>query len=384
MNTMTRFQIIRRTLVVVAALAMLAASCSGAGEELAGGLDPAIADVANAVVPGQPPPTFPTQLSAASADEAGNDAAEDDAAEGDAAEDEADLADDSGDQPQQEPDPQPVGGGDGGDEDEPVDLDPVPQDEPHPCDSLVADGSSLVVGPDPLVLHANDLDGTLFIVNCSDGDVDWTAQTKPSVSLSSAGANLLPGETGELDFTIDGDAWAPGSIDFKIKVSETGHNHYVDIHAFRQLTGKDLVAGVGGLTAGPGAGGCSAQCITSALLQPNLTSPNLGIDITTNTPAKIRTWVSTVPPIDVGGVPTFPGVAPMDVSPVGVETHQGMLKPLDVGTKYYIVVGATDQYDHSAYRSGSFTTITPVQTPGGFANPGGPSGCATSCITKHR
>ena len=48
----------------------------------------------------------------------------------------------------------------------------------------------------------------------------------------------------------------PGAIDFKIKVSEPGHNHYVDVHAYRPLTGADLVGDLG-LSGGEGAGGCA-------------------------------------------------------------------------------------------------------------------------------
>jgi len=146
----------------------------------------------------------------------------------DAAEDAADQLDDSAPPPVEQPPVPEVpdgdgdgGGGGGGD----VDLPPAPNPAPHPCDFLVADGSSLAVGPDPLVLEPGDLSGTVTIVNCSDGDIDWTAKTKPSVALDDDGANLLPGETAELNFVIDGDQWDPGAIDFKIKVGEPGHNH---------------------------------------------------------------------------------------------------------------------------------------------------------------
>jgi len=142
------------------------------------------------------------------------------------------------------------------------------------------------------------------------------------------------------------------------------------------------VAEGGGLTAGPGAGGCANQCIVSALLQPNINSANVGIDITTNTAAKIRTWVLDAAPIQLNGVPLLQGLAPMDVSPAGVTGHEALLAPLDPGTKYHIVVSATDEYDHTAYRIGSFTTITPVENPGGLAAAGDPPGCAADCVTK--
>lgn len=289
------------------------------------------------------------------------------------------------DQPDSEPD-QPDQDDDQEDQaDNPVDLEPVPEDAPqpvNPCDELVADGSSLVVGPDPLVLDESNYEGSLTIVNCSDGDIDWTAKTKPSVSLATPGANLLPGETAELPFTIDSDAWGPGAIEFKIKVSEPGHNHYVDVHAYRPLVGSDLVGGSGNLSGGQGVGGCTNQCIVSAVLKPNFSSPSLALEITTNTRARIITYVSTQPPVGDDGAPNFPGMEPIDVSPVGVTNHLADLSPLAAGTKYYIIVSATDINEHTSYRSGSFTTITPVENPDDFQLPGGPPGCANQCITS--
>jgi len=385
MNTTTRHPATRshirnhRTAVATIALfaTFAAAGCVDTDRDGdASGALPGVAEPLAAGAAGDPPP-----IDTAAVGETDEPVEQSD----DAAEDAADLLDDSAPPPAGPPPaPEPPGDGGEGGGDEPIDLDPVePGDtQPaHPCDSLVADGSSLAVGPDPLVLEQGDLTGSISIFNCSDGDIDWTAKTKPSVSLDDSGANLLPGEEAELDFTIDGDQWDPGAVDFKIKVSEPGHNHYVDVHAFRQLSGKDFVADVG-LTAGPGAGGCANQCILSALLAPNMSTPNLGIDITTNTEATIRTWVSTAAPVEVDGAPTFPGESPTDVSLPGVTSHQGVLAPLEAATKYHIVVAATDSFDHTSYRSGSFTTITPLDNPDGLTAAGDPPGCAAQCVTK--
>ncbi len=377
-----------RAVAAVAAIAVLAASaCSTSTEQQASGVDAGFEQEVARPDPAATPPAQETTEAAPAPAPSGapEPAAEPSEPTGDEAEDANDLLDDSDDQPEPEPpapQPDPPDAEDEGDE--PVELEPVPQPEPepHPCDSLTPDGSSLVVGPDPLVLDDGDLDGSLFIVNCSDGDIDWTAATKPSVSLDDDGANLLPGAFAELDFEIDADAWDPGAIDFKIKVSEPGHNHYVDIHAFRPLVGTDVVAGNGTLTAGPGAGGCNNQCIVSALLVPNFNSPNLGLDITTNTPATIRTWVSTAGPVFDDDVPSFPGVAPIDTSPPGATQHHAVLAPLQAGTDYHIIVSATDEFDHTSYRVGEFTTITPVANPGDFVLPGDPPGCSAQCITE--
>ncbi|MGI9644501.1 MAG: hypothetical protein ACR2O6_04245 [Ilumatobacteraceae bacterium] len=380
----TRRTTTRAAFAAVAAFAVIASACSTSTEQQASGPD--VAFEQEATSPDPSTPASADDAADADPDQPAEEPAETgDVPTGDEAEDANDLLDDSDDQPDPEPPaPQPDPPDAEDDADNPVDLDPVPQPEaePHPCDSLTPDGSSLVVGPDPLVLDDGDLDGSLFIVNCSDGDIDWTAATKPSVSLDDDGANLLPGEFAELDFDIDADAWDPGAIDFKIKVSEPGHNHYIDIHAFRPLVGSDVVAGNGTLTAGQGAGGCNNQCIQSALLVPNFTSPNLGLDITTNTPAKIRTWVSTQGPVFNDDVPSFPGVAPIDTSLPGATQHHAVLSPLQAGTDYHIIVSATDEFDHTSYRVGEFTTITPVDNPGDFVLPGDPPGCSNQCITK--
>ncbi len=321
-------------------------------------------------------PTTTTPASDPGNDDAGEDALDDDDDSGNVPEpplDDPDPSDDDGDDDGD-------GGEDGGVE-LPDDDDGVDPQQSGPCDALVPDGSSLVVGPDPLILEDSVYEGSISIVNCSDGDIDWTAATKPSVTLDDDGANLLPGETAELDFVIDKDAWDPGAIDFKIKVSEPGHNHYVDVHAFRQLTGADVTADVG-LSGGEGAGGCANQCIVSALLKPNLSTPNMGLDITTNTEATIRSYVSTQAPDEEDGHPVFPGVEPMDVSPVGVTSHLAHLSPLEPATKYYIIVSATDVNENTSYRSGSFVTLTPMDGPGGFDTGGEEPGCSNDCITK--
>lgn len=279
--------------------------------------------------------------------------------------------------PQPEPDPDD-GDGSGSDSDE---LDPVPPPEPQPCDALPADGSSLLVGPDPLVLADGQYDGTLTIRNCSDGDVDWAGSTKPSVALATSGDTVLPGEVADLLFVIDDEAWGPGAIDFKIKVYEDGHSHYVDVHAFRPTWGKDAVADVD-LTAGAGAGGCADQCIRKALLRKNLTTPNLSLDVETTTEASIRVAVSTQAPVVANGVPAFPGVSPIDTSPVGITEWTADLSPLEASTKYFIIVSATDINEHTAYRTGSFTTIEPIDTSGDLQPPDGPAGCSVQCITS--
>ena len=141
--------------------------------------------------------------------------------------------------------------------------------------------AALLVGPDPGMLNG-DLSSSLTITNCGDEHVDLTAATIPTVALSNAEGNLGPGSSSELAFDIDASAYEPGAIQFKVKVSEPGVNHYIDVYAFRQTLGGDVVAEVG-LTAGEGTGRCTLQCITTTWLTGNATTPNVSTSMSGRT-----------------------------------------------------------------------------------------------------
>jgi hypothetical protein len=262
---------------------------------------------------------------------------------------------------------EPSEGGEGG-TDGP--LEPLPGTG---CTGLKA-GASLLVTPSPAVLPPGTMTSALSVSNCGKSDVNWTAATVPTVALASKNGTLVAGSTAKVEFTIDSNAYEPGAIDFKIKVSEPGHNHYVDVHAFRPTFGKDIVAGNGQLSAGEDAGGCANQCIVKAILTPNLNTPNLKLDVKTHTPATIKVWWAEQPPNVV--------VLPKAASPKNSTEWTTSLAPLKAATKYYLVVKATDGNGKTSTRSTAFTTITPYENPGGLANAGGPAGCALQCITK--
>lgn len=248
--------------------------------------------------------------------------------------------------------------------------------EPLPgtgCHGL-KDGAALLVTPDPAVLAPGTMTSALSVSNCGKGDVNWTAATVPTVALGSKIGTLGAGSTAKVEFAIDSNAYEPGAIDFKIKVSEPGHSHYVDVHAFRPTFGKDIVAGNGQLSAGEDAGGCANQCIVKAILTPNHTSPNLKLDVATHTPATIKVWWAEQPP----NVLAMPKAA----SPKNSTEWTTSLSPLKAATKYYLVVKATDANGKTSTRSTALTTVTPYDNPGNLANPGGPTGCALQCITK--
>jgi hypothetical protein len=289
----------------------------------------------------------------------------------DATEDALDAEDDSHGYPDEGADvgtPSGSGGGGGSGD---VDLDPVPGI--GACAGLGAGGASLLVTPDPAVLPAGTLSSSLSVTNCGVADVSWTAATVPSVSLGSENGTLAGGSTAKVDFAIDPDAYEPGAVDFKVKVSEPGHNHYVDVHAFRPAFGKDMVAGNGQLSAGEDAGGCANQCIVKAWLTPNVSTPDLSLEVKTHTPATIRMWVAKQAPNGLA--------VPDAASPAGATAWTTSVSPLQPATKYFLLLKATDGNGKTSTRATSFTTITPYENPGGLANPGGPAGCAVQCIT---
>ena len=252
---------------------------------------------------------------------------------------------------------------------------------PGPCDDVLATGASMMVDPEPAVLESGTMSSALTLTNCGAEPIDWTAATIPNVTLASAGGELSGGTVVELGFTIDATAYEPGAIEFKIKVSEPGHNHYVDVHAFRDLVGSDL-AGDLELTADDSIGGCAVQCITSAQITANRTSPDVTLNVGLNEPAVVDVFVDEQPPAEPGGFPVFPGASPIATSGGSTADFTTSLSPLAAATKYYIIVKATDANGNVSYRSGSFKTITPVELPDDIVDPGPPLGCFVQCITS--
>ena len=296
----------------------------------------------------------------------------------DATEDGLDGPDDSaGGGDSQTPQPDPAdGGGDGAGV---VVIPPV--DPPQgPCVGHDPALGHLRVTPDPLVLASNVKTGEITIRNCGGAAVHWSATVNPKVSLASAGGDLAAGASSALGFTIDFGAYGNGAIDFKLKVAETGHNHYVAVAAYNPFFGSEG-GGPGGFSAGAGVGGCSGQCITKAVLKRNLSSPNVGVQIATNTPAYLSVFVSKNPPVIGPNGPSFGGVAPMDHTDDLRTGWTAQLAPLQPSTQYHVIVRAIDADGDKAFRYGSFTTTSGQVGPGGLANPAGPAGCSLQCIT---
>lgn len=285
-----------------------------------------------------------------------------------------------------QPDPQPPGG----EVDDPAEegdqgggaTDPSPSD---PCAALEP-GANLVTTPDPKHLNPGSTSSALTIRNCGPDVVEWTAATKPSVTLAQASGSLDGGATTSVGFTIDPSAFSDDAIAFKIKVSEPGFSQYVDISATKAglADPSDPPPDPGGTLTTGGPSGCAASCITKAWLTPNATTPNLALDVETSTPARVSVFVSTsAPEAGPDGQPAFPEggliAATNDLNVV----WSTVLSPLPPATDHHIIVRATDADGGTSSRVGTFRTVTPAVDPGlDEAAPGPDSGCSTQCITK--
>ncbi len=107
--------------------------------------------------------------------------------------------------------------------------------------------------------------------------------------------------------------------------------------------------------------GCAAQCIKQALVTPSMTGGSL--EVKTDTPARIKIWVSDQAPASIDGMPWIPN--PDDY----LETwnyyvqHTFSLDSLTAGTTQHILVTATDHEGRTAYRLGTFRTLDPPPLP---------------------
>lgn len=130
--------------------------------------------------------------------------------------------------------------------------------------------------------------------------------------------------------------------------------------------------GAGGLA---GSGGCHQQCIVKALAIPNITSPNLQLDVRTTVPATIAVY------LDEDKNQIGEPIARVDDP---VEQWSPTLEPLEWDTMYHIRVRAEDQNGGVAWRVGKVRTPqAPANQPGGgLANVGGGAGCSVPCITQ--
>lgn len=110
--------------------------------------------------------------------------------------------------------------------------------------------------------------------------------------------------------------------------------------------------------------GCSAQCITKALVsQKEPHGTRATIDIKTSTTAHIQIDVSRDKPVALAGG----GVAQYDLvsqqwTPSPTKAWSPTVSGLDYGTRYYVVVRARDGQSRVSFRQGSFRTVSATAT----------------------
>jgi hypothetical protein len=126
--------------------------------------------------------------------------------------------------------------------------------------------------------------------------------------------------------------------------------------------GQALAAGPPVADVGLGAGlGCAAQCIKEALVDPTMTGGTL--QVKTDTPARIKIWVSHQAPGYIDGKPWIPNPDDYLETWEYYTSRTFQLDSLAAGTLYHILVTATDHEGHTAYRLGTFTTDNPPPLP---------------------
>lgn len=135
-----------------------------------------------------------------------------------------------------------------------------------------------------------------------------------------------------------------------------------------------IPAGPGGLAPQDvGGAGCLSQCIVKALVTPGIASSDLGLEVNTTTPVRLRVHLSKQK--------NQINPSPDAQSFANVTEWSTTLDGLDWDTEYHIRVRARDEAGAVAWRVGVVRTPKQVAVPGGgLANPQGGAGCTMQCI----
>jgi hypothetical protein len=114
----------------------------------------------------------------------------------------------------------------------------------------------------------------------------------------------------------------------------------------------------GGQLAGNESGGCSVQCITQAKVSyPAGDAADANIEIKTHTPARIAVFVSKqAPSTNDAGEPHFPGISPSATTGKELKTSWTAPLELEAGSKYHVIVMATDEKSRKQLQVGEFKT----------------------------
>lgn len=117
-------------------------------------------------------------------------------------------------------------------------------------------------------------------------------------------------------------------------------------------------SGLGGATGLDSGLGCSAQCITRALFTQQQPAASIAsVDIATSTDANVKLVVSRDKPTQTASGPAQYDVVANQSSAGLVRSWKTQVGGLDHGTRYYVVVRATDAQGRTSLRQGSFRTV---------------------------
>jgi hypothetical protein len=256
-------------------------------------------------------------------------------------------------------------------------------DPDGPCAGVTgAAAGELIVNPTSITLLGGGTKGSVDILNCDPVAVAWSASTEAWVTLADTQGQLPSGATFRLVFSVNTMSLPAGGYSFQIEIERPGHSTVVNV-AGTKLGGfvapgptPPPVPTVGGLV-GNGPSGCAAQCITRAWLTTKPGSPDVSLEVATNTSAVIAALVDPEPPkFSTGGDPFFTSPDVHTTSDGHHKQWTTTLAPLQPGTTYHIIVAAKDHAGGVSYRTGTFTT---VKVATGFANQV-PGGCTSSCV----
>lgn len=102
-------------------------------------------------------------------------------------------------------------------------------EEPQPPPAEESLPATLMVTPDPVHLKTGVYTGSITVSNVGDEAMQWSALSKPWVSLSDTNGDLGAHGENVITFTIDESELEAGGFAFKIKVWGNGGTEYVDV-----------------------------------------------------------------------------------------------------------------------------------------------------------
>lgn len=124
---------------------------------------------------------------------------------------------------------------------------------------------------------------------------------------------------------------------------------------------------------------CSTGCILSAGISKALASPDVTVDVVTDVVTDVDVYLIEHEPILIDDEPVLVGLVPHRSS-AGATEHHLPVTGLDWSSDYWLILVARsadggEQAEHSAVQ----TVAAPTTR---LADLGGPSGCATACVTR--